>query len=1079
MRQRLGAALAASMYMCAGCGGPSPDPDAGPLECETGQMECDGVCVDTETNVANCGGCGVACQPGQVCAAGDCMTSCPDGQDACDGGCFDLQSSRLNCGACGAACDAGEICDAGACVANCASGQIACGGRCVDPATDRAFCGATDDCEGANDGDMCLAGEVCAAGACDTSCPTGQIVCGDRCVDPSSDRAFCGASGDCAGANAGDACGDGEVCTAGGCATSCPTGQVECGGRCVDPDSDPTYCGASGDCAGANDGATCSAGTVCASGSCETSCPTGQVECAGRCVDPATDGTYCGASGDCSGANAGEVCDAGEVCNLGACEADCPTGQVACAGRCVDPGSDPTFCGASGACDDDTSNGTVCVAGQVCSSGSCVASCPGTQIACGGACIEPSTDRTYCGASGDCTGGNDGETCGAGTACTGGACMPSCGSPLSTCPSGCVDTRTDPANCGACGTSCAARANAIAVCYSPGTCGAVCNGGFGDCNLAAADGCEAELAFDDLNCGRCGAACATTEACRSGVCMPRFPTNTDLSVTRTQGSCADGGDMVSYAVGALTSTTATLSTAPATGCLAAGDRVMLISLAGSPQTNVGNYEVLTVQSVSGTTVTFTTAKARFYGTGVQDDADLGSNQYTVLQRVPTYRDVVVAAGVTLSAMGFDGRRGGVFALRATGVVTVNGTISMSRLGAAGGLRSTEAFQDGLQGSSYGPGPGRAQAANLGAGGGGLGEACASHGTSGGGASHLFAGTRSTHGCGGEAGLVYGSPTRAYLGSGGGGGGVDNATFDNPPGGFGGHGGGIILLWSPRIDGTGTIESNGGSGEGDLVAGCAGGGSTTDCWDYSGPGGGGSGGTLALITALASGPAISVDGGAGGLGGPAGNGGNGGRGVLLRHPRTCAEALLWNPAATDGRYFIDPDTLAGPVAELEVYCDMTNGGWTMIMATGGVGPDMQTATTPVIPGSQRYMPSAAVQALANVSTQVHIRTEGLVATESITSPPNALAIRNLRTLDLLNRGQTLMGPGDDPSAFWTGPRAADSTFLWHTCGPDPHGGPNPPYPNIYWACNNGGGIHITTTGSAWTSTAGTNMEVYVR
>ncbi|MFO0645471.1 MAG: hypothetical protein U0326_04480 [Polyangiales bacterium] len=44
--------------------------DMGPLPCPTGQLRCDGRCVDVTADRANCGACGTACAEGQVCTAG-------------------------------------------------------------------------------------------------------------------------------------------------------------------------------------------------------------------------------------------------------------------------------------------------------------------------------------------------------------------------------------------------------------------------------------------------------------------------------------------------------------------------------------------------------------------------------------------------------------------------------------------------------------------------------------------------------------------------------------------------------------------------------------------------------------------------------------------------------------------------------------------------------------------------------------------------------------------------------------------------------------------------------------------------
>lgn len=48
--------------------------------------------------------------------------------------------------------------------------------------------------------------------------------------------------------------------------------------------------------------------------------------------------------------------------------------------------------------------------------------CPSPLVACGGRCIDPMSSRTYCGASGDCTGAAAGTDCG-GTSCSEGRCV--------------------------------------------------------------------------------------------------------------------------------------------------------------------------------------------------------------------------------------------------------------------------------------------------------------------------------------------------------------------------------------------------------------------------------------------------------------------------------------------------------------------------------------------------------------------------------------------------------------------------------------------------------------------------------
>ena len=129
-----------------------------------------------------------------------------------------------------------------------------------------------------------------------------------------------------------------------------------------------------------------------------------------------------------------------------------------------------------------------------------------------------------------------------------------------------------------------------------------------------------------------------------------------------------------------------------------------------------------------------------------------------------------------------------------------------------------------------------------------------------------------------------------------------------------------------------------------------------------------------------------------------------------------------------------------------------------------------------------MPSATLQALANLSSQVHIRSRGM-PTRSITSVANALPIRNLRALRILNQDSVITSPGVSAAQVnseWTGQFAMNADYLWFTCGPNGR-----TYPDTWWACNNGAtGTHIVGPFSRWSwsggsSTADEDMELYTR
>jgi hypothetical protein len=321
-------------------------------DCPAGQAWCDGACIDVQSNHAHCGGCNNACEPYEVCSAGNCSLECPDGLIACSGGCVDLSSDTENCGTCGKVCTAGEnataYCDEGVCAVRCEQGWSdldgdgSCETECV-PTSDSEICnGVDDDCDGDVDEDFdCRMGQPVA---CDTTCgSTGTGTCGLDCRPPPPDLCdppaeLCnGLDDDCDGAcdNGFECCGsDSEFCT-----SSCgSTGMRECTATCMWSSCIPppeTCNGADDDCDGA-----CDNGFECCrngSGTCTTSCGSAGTRacsdtCAWQaCIPPPE--TCNGRDDDCDG-----TCDNGFGCCASTSQ-NCPTscgstGTIACSSSC-------------------------------------------------------------------------------------------------------------------------------------------------------------------------------------------------------------------------------------------------------------------------------------------------------------------------------------------------------------------------------------------------------------------------------------------------------------------------------------------------------------------------------------------------------------------------------------------------------------------------------------------------------------------------------------------------------------------------------------------------------------------------
>lgn len=170
------------------------------------------------------------------------------------------------------------------------------------------------------------------------------------------------------------------------CVGAPPQPCTQCGGQCVDLNSDSANCG--------NCGNTCNAMQFCKAGSCHSvDCPTGETRCGDLCVDLLSNAANCG--------GCGAPCASGQLCQMGNCVSSCAAPLLSCSMACVDPANDPKNCGGCGVhCAPDHVVAAACV-NKGCSYAQCLdayADCDGTPQ--NGCETEVDVDVRNCGGCG-------------------------------------------------------------------------------------------------------------------------------------------------------------------------------------------------------------------------------------------------------------------------------------------------------------------------------------------------------------------------------------------------------------------------------------------------------------------------------------------------------------------------------------------------------------------------------------------------------------------------------------------------------------------------------------------------------
>jgi hypothetical protein len=135
------------------CGGGACSGVHGTCACVSPTVDCSGACVDTQSDVNNCGSCGNVCPSNSTgCSGGVCQCDsgvpnyCPPGGKNPDT-CVNFQTDPNNCGSCGNVCSSGDTC---------------CGGTCTNLASDPNHCGScTTTCSSPNG--LCESSTCCGA----------------------------------------------------------------------------------------------------------------------------------------------------------------------------------------------------------------------------------------------------------------------------------------------------------------------------------------------------------------------------------------------------------------------------------------------------------------------------------------------------------------------------------------------------------------------------------------------------------------------------------------------------------------------------------------------------------------------------------------------------------------------------------------------------------------------------------------------------------------------------------------------------------------------------------------------------
>jgi hypothetical protein len=428
-------------------------------------------------------------------------------------------------------CPSGTLCVGNVCVMGCTagsacpSGQTCCSGACVDAQTNLANCGTCGTrCSVPNAAQLCLNG-TCGVGSCNAPFGDCDMSGANGCeTNTQSDLMHCGACDRACPARANAT----SSCAAGVCGFACNPGFADCNmdptdGCEVDTNGSTAHCGA---CRAACNPANATA--ACVAGACTiTACDDGFGNCDGNVpngceTNVRTSVTHCGRCMNECPARANGF----PGCVAGACVISCQSGFADCNDMEADgcEANTRTSTNNCGSCGREcmASGGTASCVSSVCRVAGCDAGrgdCDGMTA--NGCEVDVTSTVAHCGGCGMACPPRANST----PTCAAGACGLTCSAGFGDCDlanaNGCeVNTTNTVSHCGACGRMCGLP-NATAGCAASACTVAACDTGFGDCNGAPGDGCEVDVRSSAAHCGMCGRACTyanATGVCRGGTC---------------------------------------------------------------------------------------------------------------------------------------------------------------------------------------------------------------------------------------------------------------------------------------------------------------------------------------------------------------------------------------------------------------------------------------------------------------------------------------------------------------------------------------------------------------------------------